>query len=232
MCGRFTLTSTPEQLAQCFGLDEPPQAAPRYNIAPGQDVLAIRVDAETSRRVAVHPRWGLVPSWAKDAAIGARMINARAETVAEKPAFRGAFRARRCLVPADGFYEWATRHGRKQAHYIGLRDGAPFGFAGLWEHWVDPSGGALESCTLLTRDAIESIRAIHSRMPVILDPAAYEAWLDPALDDPALLAALLQPPPEEHIVCHPVSDRVNDVRFDDPACMAPAPEKPRQGAMF
>ena len=176
MCGRFTLTSTPEQLAQRFGLDEPPQAAPRYNIAPGQDVLAIRVDAETSRRVAIQPRWGLVPSWAKDAAIGARMINARAETVAEKPAFRGAFRARRCLVPADGFYEWATRHGRKQAHYIGLRDGGPFGFAGLWERWEDPSGGALESCTLLTRDAIESIRAIHSRMPVILEPAAYAPW--------------------------------------------------------
>jgi putative SOS response-associated peptidase YedK len=232
MCGRFTLTSTPEQLAQRFGLDEPPQAAPRYNIAPGQDVLAIRVDSETSRRVAAYPRWGLVPAWAEDAAVGSRMINARAETVAEKPAFRGAFRARRCLVPADGFYEWATRRGRKQAYHIGLSHGAPFGFAGLWERWVDPSGGALESCTLLTCDAVASIRAIHARMPVILDPAAYEAWLDPALGDPAVLSALLRAPPDESCVCHPVSDRVNDVRFDDPACMAPAPEKPRQDAMF
>ncbi len=232
MCGRFTLTSTPERLAQRFGLDEPPQVAPRYNIAPGQDVLAIRLDAETARRVAIHPRWGLVPSWAKDASIGARMINARAETVAEKPAFRAAFRARRCLVPADGFYEWAVRRGPNQAHYIAPRDAEPFGFAGLWERWVDPSGGALESCTLLTRDAVESIRAIHSRMPVILDPAAYEAWLDPALDDPARLSALLQPPPEESIVCHPVSNRVNDVRVDDPACIEPAPETPRQDALF
>jgi putative SOS response-associated peptidase YedK len=232
MCGRFTLTSTPEQLAQRFGLEEPPQAAPRYNIAPGQDVLAIRLDPETARRVAIHPRWGLVPSWAKDAAIGARMINARSETVAEKPAFRAAFRARRCLVPADGFYEWAPRQGRKQAHYIGLRDAGPFGLAGLWERWEDPSGGALESCTLLTRDAVESLRDIHSRMPVILEPAAYEAWLDPALDDPTRLFALLRPPPEESIVWHPVSNRVNDVRVDDPACIAPAPEAPRQGALF
>jgi putative SOS response-associated peptidase YedK len=232
MCGRFTLTSTPEQLAQRFGLDEPPQAAPRYNIAPGQDVLAIRLDAETARRVAIHPRWGLVPSWAKDAAIGARMINARSETVAEKPAFRAAFRARRCLVPADGFYEWAPRQGGKQAHYIALRDAEPFGFAGLWERWEDPSGDALESCTLLTRDAVESIRGIHHRMPVILDPTAYEAWLDPARDDPTRLFALLRPPPEENIVWHPVSNRVNDVRVDDPACIAPAPEAPRQGALF
>ena len=232
MCGRFTLTSTPERLAQRFGLDEPPQVAPRYNIAPGQDVLAIRLDAETTRRAAIHPRWGLVPSWAKDAAIGARMINARSETVAEKPAFRAAFRARRCLVPADGFYEWAPRQGRKQAHYIALRDAEPFGFAGLWERWVDPSGGALETCTLLTRDAVESIRAIHSRMPVILDPAAYEAWLDPALDDPERLLALLRPPPDENIVWHPVSHRVNDVRVDEPACIAPAPEAPRQDALF
>jgi putative SOS response-associated peptidase YedK len=232
MCGRFTLTSTPEQLAQRFGLEEPPRAAPRYNIAPGQDVLAIRFDAGASKRVAVHPRWGLVPSWAKEASIGARMINARSETVAEKPAFRAAFRARRCLVPADGFYEWAMHHGRKQPHFIGLQGGEPFGFAGLWERWTDPSGGELETCTLLTRDALENIRAIHPRMPVILDPAVYETWLDPALDDPALLSGLLKPPPEERIVWHPVSDRVNDVRFDDPACVAPAPEKPRQDALF
>jgi putative SOS response-associated peptidase YedK len=232
MCGRFTLTSTPEQLAQRFGLETSPQTPPRYNIAPGQEVLAIRVDAERSKRVAIHPRWGLVPAWAEDASIGARMINARSETAAEKPAFRAAFRARRCLVPADGFYEWATHHGRKQAHYIGLRDGELFGFAGLWERWTDPSGGDLETCTLLTRDALESLRVIHPRMPVILDPSAYEAWLDPTLDDPALLSELLQPPPSERIVFHPVSDRVNDVRFDDPTCMAPAPEKPRQGALF
>ena len=232
MCGRFTLTSTPEQLAERFGLDGPPQTAPRYNIAPGQEVLAIRVASGTSKRVAVYPRWGLVPSWAESAAIGARMINARVETVTEKPAFRAAFRARRCLVPADGFYEWAGRRGHKQAYHVGLRDGGPFAFAGLWERWVDPSGEALESCTLLTREALASIRTLHDRMPVILDPAAYAAWLDPECEDPAALLPLLEPPPGERLLFHPVSDRVNDVRFDDAACIAPAPEKPRQDALF
>jgi putative SOS response-associated peptidase YedK len=232
MCGRFTLTSTPEALAQRFGLDEPPRLAPRYNIAPGQDVLAVRVDAERERRVAVSLRWGLVPSWAKDPAVGFRMINARAETAAQKPAFRSAFRARRCLVPADGFYEWAKREGGKQPYHIGLRDGAPFGIAALWEGWRDPEGDVLESCTLLTTDASDSIRDIHPRMPVILDASDHAQWLAPDVGDPALLQPLLRPLPDASLTFHPVSDRVNSARIDDPACMAPAPEVARQDSLF
>jgi len=232
MCGRFTLTSTPEALAQRFGLDTFPQLTPRYNIAPGQNVLAIRIDAEEKRRVSATLRWGLVPSWADDPGVGFRMINARAETAAEKPAFRSAFRARRCLVPADGFYEWARREGAKQPYHIGLRDGNPFGIAGLWERWQDREGGALESCTLLTTDASPCLRDIHPRMPVVLDASDYERWLAPDLDDRAALEALLRPLPDEALAFHPVSDRVNNARFDDPTCVAPAREGARQDSLF
>jgi putative SOS response-associated peptidase YedK len=232
MCGRFTLTSTPEALAQRFGLEEPPRLAPRYNIAPGQDVLAVRVDAERERRVAVSLRWGLVPAWAEDPAVGFRMINARAETAAQKPAFRSAFRARRCLVPADGFYEWAKREGGKQPYHIRLRDGAPFGIAALWESWHDPAGGELESCTLLTTEASPSLRDIHPRMPVILDASDHAEWLAPEVRDPELLQPLLQPFPDAALAFHPVSNRVNSARIDDPACMAPAPEAARQDSLF
>jgi len=240
MCGRFTLTSTPEALAERFELEAAPQVSPRYNIAPGQSVLAIRVDAE-ARRIAVSVRWGLVPFWAKDPGIGARMINARSETVAQKPAFRAAFRARRCLLPADGFYEWAQRGSGKQAFYIGLREPGPFAFAALWESWKAPSseesdtaavGHALETCTLLTTDANACLREIHDRMPVILPTSDHAQWLDPGGCDPEALQSLLRPLPDRAVTFHPVSNRVNSVRFDDIACVAPAPDAPHQDSMF
>jgi len=232
VCGRFTLTSTPEELTRRFGLDETPDLAPRYNIAPGQDVLAVRVASDTGGRRASPLRWGLVPSWAKSPSVGNRMINARAETLASKPAFRAALRRRRCLVPADGFYEWAKRGAVKQPYHIGLRERKPFGFAGLWEHWSDPEGAVLESCTIVTTDASASIRDIHPRMPVILAPEVEAEWLDPAQDDPAALLPLLCALPDDALEFHAVSDRVNRPGFDDPACLAAVPEIPHQASLL
>jgi putative SOS response-associated peptidase YedK len=234
VCGRFTLTSTPEELARRFGLDAPPELSPRYNIAPGQQVLAVRVEGEAGagRRRACPLHWGLVPPWAETPQVGYRMINARAETLAERPAFREAFRARRCLVPADGFYEWADRGGVKQPYHIGVAGGGPLGFAGLWERWRGPDGSPLESCAIVTTDASPVIADIHPRMPVILDPADYAPWLDPALRDTDLLGSLLRPLPDAAIAFHPVGSRVNDASIDDPACALAVPEPPRQQSLF
>jgi len=230
VCGRFTLTSTPEELALRFELDEPVELAPRYNVAPGQPVLAVR--REGGRRRAVPLRWGLVPAWAPDSSIGFRMINARIETLSERPAFREALRTRRCLVPADGFYEWADLGGSKQPYHIALPEGGPFGFAGLWERWSDPSGQDLESCTLVTAPAVPAIREIHPRMPVIVSPLSYEAWLDPeSVPARELLERLLAETPGD-FTRHPVSDRVNRAQVDDAACIEPVPEAPRQESLF
>jgi len=230
MCGRFTLTSTPEALAERFGLAEPPHCAPRYNVAPGQDVLAIRAGSDGARR-AEPLRWGLVPPWSDSPAVGARGINARAETAAHKPAFRDAYRARRCIVPACGFYEWADRGDLRQPYWIGRVDGSPLGIAGLWERWRAPGGAALESCALITTAANARIALLHSRMPAILAPGAYAAWLDPACDV-AELAALLHPPPPDALDYYPVATRVNRVEIDDPTCLEPVPEPPRQPSLF
>jgi putative SOS response-associated peptidase YedK len=219
VCGRFTLTSTPETLAQRFGLDAVPEMAPRFNIAPSQDVATIRV--RDGERVLEMRRWGLVPHWARDPKIGNRMINARSETVAEKPAFRGAFRARRCLVPADGFYEWAGGKGPRQPYHIGLSDGGPFAIAGLWEHWSDQAAATIDSCTLLTTSANERIASLHHRMPVILDPDDWDLWLDPSVRDGDALQALLRPLAADRVDLHPVSRHVNDPKHDDPECVAP-----------
>ncbi len=231
MCGRFTLTSTPEELARRFGLEETPSYAPRYNVAPGQDVLAVRADAAGARGAALL-RWGLVPGWAESADVGARWINARSESVATRPVFRDAFRARRCIVPGSGFYEWADRGGFRQPYWIGPADGAPLGFAGLWEHWREPSGDVLESCTILTRAADEAIAALHPRMPVILAPDRYGEWLDPRPRDSEMLSALLQPGPVTALAYHPVGTRVNRVEHDDPTCFEAVPEPPRQPSLF
>jgi putative SOS response-associated peptidase YedK len=165
-------------------------------------------------------RWGLIPSWAKDPAVGARTINARAETVAEKPSFRAAFRRRRCLVLADGYYEWRKEGSKKQPYYIRMRDEAPFAFAGLWEYW-SPGDDAetLETCTLITTEANELTRAIHDRMPVILPPDAYEVWLDPELDDRPRLLSLLRPYESQALIADPVSTHVNNPKHDDPECV-------------
>lgn len=221
MCGRFTQASPGEIIAELFALAEGPELAPRYNICPGQTVAAVRMGRD-DRRELVPLQWGLIPSWAKEATIGARMINARAETVAEKPAFRSALRARRCLIVADGFFEWQKLHGRKQPHYIRLRGGGPFGFAGLWERWM-PAGGAapVESCTIVTTTPNELLAQIHDRMPVILHPDGHAVWLDPGLRDSERIIPLLRSYPAAEMEAFPVSTFVNSPGNDSRRCVAP-----------
>ena len=225
MCARYTLTSPEEALRRLFGYAGAPlNLAPRYNIAPTQTVPVVRRGADGGRGLA-QLRWGLIPSWAKAASIGARMINARSETVAEKPAFRAAFRARRCLVPADGFYEWQGEAAPRRPHRIAFADVRPFAFAGIWESWRDPAAPAdarpVETFAILTTAAAPSIAAIHDRMPVILPPDAFAAWLDPAALGPAL-QALLVPWAGEALTATALTTRVNSVKNDDPAVLAPA----------
>lgn len=220
MCGRFTLTTPPEMVAELFELAESPELRPRYNIAPTQPVPVVRRDQTGPPRRLSLLRWGLVPGWANDPSIGSRMINARAETVAIKPAYRAAFRKRRCLVIADGFYEWSKLPGSKgkQPHYIRMRDGGPFAFAGLWERWTGPDRAVIDSCTLLTTAPNELIETLHNRMPAILGPRDYDAWLDPAAQR---LEALLRPYPSDEMVASPVGTLVNDPANDTRACIAP-----------
>lgn len=222
MCGRFTLTSPDSGIATQFSLLDLPPLEPRYNIAPTQPVAAVRLSAEGSARELVMLQWGLVPFWAKDPQIGSRLINARAETAAEKPAFRDALRKRRCLVLADGFYEWQTQNGGKQPFYFRLRDGAAFGFAGLWERWQGPLG-AIESCTLITTDANDLMRSVHDRMPVILHQRDHDLWLDRGIRQSDLLLPLLRPYPSGEMIAYPVSRRVNSPANDDPQCIEPLP---------
>jgi putative SOS response-associated peptidase YedK len=227
MCGRFTLrtpaTVLTQQLLLDLGVEETPvDWEPRYNIAPTQSVAAVR-EVEKGLRQFDLLRWGLIPSWAKDPSIGNRTINARAETVAEKPSFRSAFRRRRCLVLADGYFEWRKEGAKKQPYYIRLQDERPFAFAGLWERWTpgDPES-TLETCTLITTDANELTREIHDRMPVILSPADYAQWLDPGLDDAKRLLPLLRPFETGPMIATPVSTRVNNPKHDAPDCVEPA----------
>ena len=224
MCGRYSLKTPADTLAKHFRLSKVPSVAPRFNIAPSQPIAIIRTQGAKDNRECVLARWGLIPSWANFPGIGNKMINARAETVAEKPAFREALARSRCLVPADGYYEW-QREGRmgqrKQPFYIRLRDGRPFAFAGLWEGWVGPDGTLVESCAILTTEPNESLTHIHDRMPVILAEAAYDQWLDPAIRQAQLLQPLLRPYPPEEMTAYPVSLRVNDPAHDDAACIAP-----------
>lgn len=212
MCGRYELHTHPAALALAFGLKLPPSLLPRYNIAPTQEVPVIRQSTAGERELA-FVRWGLVPRWAKDPAIGARMINARAETLAEKPSFRTALQKHRCLVPADGFYEWKqTASGAKQPIHIGMKDGSTFAFAGLAERWLSPEGEVLDTCTIVTTHANAMLSVMHDRMPAIVHPSQYERWLDVAIPD---VADLLVPYPAEAMRWYPVSTRVNAVRNDD-----------------
>ena len=226
MCGRFTLSQSESVIAEAFELSEVPTLEPRYNIAPTQLVPTVvhpKVSAqspgESEQRQFLSLRWGLIPSWAKDPAIGARLINARSETVTEKPSFRAAFRQRRCLVLADGFYEWQRQERKKQPFYFRLQDGQPFAFAGLWERWKAPNGEAMESCTILTTEANELLRPIHDRMPVILDPKDYELWLDPEVQKPEPLQQLLRPYRSEAMTTYPVSTQVNNPTNNSPECI-------------
>ena len=223
MCGRFTLFEADKILSREFGVSGISPLSPRYNIAPSQPVAAVRAaPAGTGRELALL-RWGLIPSWSKDPAIGNRLINARAETAREKPSFRNAFRRHRCLIPASGFYEWLRWERGKQPYFVRMRDGRPFAFAGLWDRWESPDEGAIETCTILTTAANAVLAPIHDRMPVILPPGEYDRWLDPALQDPDSLTPLLVPFPPEEMLAFPVSPRVNAPSTDDEGCIAPLP---------
>jgi putative SOS response-associated peptidase YedK len=219
MCGRFTLATPGQTIAEAFELSAAPELRPRYNIAPTQPVAAIRAAGAAGREL-VMLRWGLIPSWAKDAAIGDRMINARGETVAEKPSFRAPLRSRRCLVLADGFFEWKREGERKQPYHIRMRDRRPFAFAGLWDRWAPPGGEPVESCTIVTTEPNELMAAIHDRMPVILPAAAHALWLDPAVRESERLQELLQPFDPDAMEAFSVSPRVNSPRNDDRDCIA------------
>ncbi len=222
MCGRYFLTAPGEVLAELFELDEKPPIKPRYNIAPTQEVAIVRARPAGGRELAfVH--WGLVPHWAKERGIGNRMINARAETLAEKPAFRDSFKRHRCLIPADGFYEWQKVGAAKQPWLVRRRDGAPFAFAGLWSRWRDPAGPeSLDSTAIVTTNANPLVAPIHDRMPVILPPESWASWLDPGSHDRVRLDPLLIPFDPAAMEAFPVSRRVNRPANDDPACLEPA----------
>jgi putative SOS response-associated peptidase YedK len=236
MCGRYALTSPAQAIAETFGvvgdlgeLD----ATPRYNVAPGQDVWVVRAEGEAAERRLARVRWGLAPAWAEKAPPAATMINARAETAAEKPAFRLPYRRRRCIVPADGFYEWRRWSSGSQPFLIGLREGGPFAMAGLWDRWRGPDGARLESCTILTTSPNDLVGALHDRMPVILAPDDFDLWLDPRVEDVAKLVKVLGTMPSERMRAHPVSPRVNDPRNDDADCLTEvAPRSDPQGWLF
>ncbi|MDE3263319.1 MAG: SOS response-associated peptidase [Acidobacteriota bacterium] len=226
MCGRFTNRLSWRELHELMDLSGAPlNLRPRYNVAPGQDVAVVR--AAAADRTLAMLRWGLIPSWARDPVIAWKLINARSETAAEKPSFSAAFRHRRCLIPADGFYEWERRGGTRQPWLFGLRDGAPFAFAGLWETWTVPAGAALtgslaergpgdavETCTILTAAANETVAPMHSRMPVILPPDSWDPWL--AGEDVPLASC-----PADDMTAHPVSTLVNRASNEDPRCVEP-----------
>lgn len=225
MCGRFTLAVDPDVLRDDLGVDIPDDYAPHYNIAPSQDVIAVGRGRSGLR--CARFRWGLVPFWAESPRVGARMINARSETVQTRAAFRDAFVARRCLVPADGFYEWRRDDAGKQPFHIRRRDHHPFTFAGLWERWAPPGRQPLFSCTILTTAPCSLVRPIHDRMPVILDRDERARWLDPE-SEPSDLQALLRPYAHDtDLEAVPVSSLVNDPRNDSPACLEPVSDTPQ-----
>lgn len=218
MCGRATLTVDVDEIARVFDTAPIDIGPPRFNIAPTQPVATVIQDPDSGENKLVVMRWGLIPSWSKDPSIGNRLINARGETVAEKPAFRSAFARRRCLIVADGFYEWqAQPDGPKVPMYITLRDRSVFGFAGLWERWTEPeSGETIATCTIITGPPNELVAPIHDRMPVIIPREAHALWLNPAETDTDRLSALLRPYPAEAMIAYPVSRKVNMVTYDSP----------------
>jgi putative SOS response-associated peptidase YedK len=222
MCGRFTLTVDPADLQENFGEYKMlPQFAPRFNIAPTQPVLAIPNDGKQRADFFI---WGLIPSWAKDPAIGNRLINARGETLAEKPSFRGSYKYKRCLILADGFYEWKVQPGTKVKvpYFIHMKNRQPFAFAGLWDEWHSPDGSQIRSCTIVTTEPNELMAPIHNRMPVILPSDAYAQWIDPAVRTPESLQLFIRPYPSEEMDAYPVSTLVNSPKHDRAECVVPA----------
>lgn len=239
MCGRFTLSQSAETLAQAFQIQSFPDLEQQYNIAPTQMVATVLCNSDNKREFQ-QLRWGLIPSWAKDIGIGVKLINARSETVAEKPAFRAAFKHRRCLVMADGFYEWQQQGKtaespasgekrlssppdkvKKQPFYFRLQDAQPFGFAGLWEQWESQSGKKIASCTILTTVANELLQPIHDRMPVILSHQDYDLWLDPQVKQSNHYTHILRPYPAVEMSAYPVSTVVNNPRHNSSECITP-----------
>ena len=223
MCGRYTLRVSPAELAEIFAVLNSIEWSPRYNVAPTQIVPAVRPVRESSGRELALVRWGLIPSWADDPKIGSGLINARAESVATKPAFRSALRKKRCLIPADGFYEWKAIPSQKtkQPYLITVKDQPVFAFAGLWEHWTSPEGQRLDTCTIITTDANELMSSVHDRMPVILDRTDYDRWLNRDCQDPQEVLPLLKPFPSDRMQLVPVSTLVNSPRNDVPECVVP-----------
>ena len=222
MCGRFTLTVDPAELQDAFrDYTFPEKFAPRFNIAPTQPVLGIPNDGRSQADFFV---WGLIPSWSKDASIGNRLINARGETLGEKPSFRGNYKYKRCLILANGFYEWKSKPVAKTKipHFIHLKTGRPFAFAGLWDEWHSPDGSGIRSCTIITTEPNELMAPIHDRMPVILQPTDYAEWLDPAVREPQSLNHLLTGFPAGLMETHPVSTLVNSPANDRPELILPA----------
>jgi putative SOS response-associated peptidase YedK len=221
MCGRFSLTYTDQDLLEYFQLARGLDLEPRYNIAPSQPVAAVRVE-EGERRL-VLLRWGLIPFWANDPKVGYKMINARAETAHKTPAFRAAFRGRRCLIPASGYYEWDKKGGSRQPYHILRADGQPMALAGLWEHWEGEEGKTvIESCTILTTAASEPVARLHDRMPVILEPEDFDRWLDPGEQRVERLRELLQPAAPGVLSMHPISPYVNKASNEGERCIEPA----------
>ena len=222
MCGRFTLTVDPAEMGAAFrNYNFPSQFVPRFNIAPSQPILAIPNDGNNKADFFI---WGLIPSWAKDPTIGNRLINARGETLAEKPSFRGGYKYKRCLVLADGFYEWEKTPGTKAKvpHFIHMKTRKPFAFAGLWSEWHSPDGSQIRSCTIVTTQPNPFMAAIHDRMPVIIDPDDYQRWIDPAAQPPDSLQPLIKPYSADEMTAHPVSTLVNNPKNDRAECVVPA----------
>lgn len=225
MCGRYSLTANIALLRELFEFEGPStNLQPHWNIAPTQEAPVIRVEDGVRRLVMLH--WGLVPYWAEDASIGSRMINARGETVAEKPAFKAAYRARRCLVVADGFYDWPEHGADKRPVLFRRSDGAPFAFAGLWEKWVPKGGGVLETFTIVNCASGPAMARVHSRTPVVIAPADFTAWLDPAVDP----KGLIKPPAHDLFTMTRVSTYVNKPAHDDSNCFTPATDDPSAAA--
>jgi len=217
MCGRFKLSANRQRLKDTFPLWEFPDLTARFNIAPTQPVLAVRQE-DNAKPQGAFLRWGLIPSWAKDMKLSASLINARADSVATKPSFRNAFKRRRCLILADGFYEWRQGTKPKQPFHIRRSDGQPFAFAGLWERWAGEQ--PIDSCTIITTDANDVVRPVHDRMPVILEPRDYARWLDPTSADPGVLQEMLRPYPPELMATDAVSTFVNNARNEGEECLA------------
>jgi putative SOS response-associated peptidase YedK len=233
MCGRYRLSRRKQRVEEYFdcGSDEP-DWSPRFNIAPSQPVPVIRQNAKEPVRELSLMRWGLIPSWAKDSSVAASMINARSETASTKPAFRDALKFRRCVIPADGFYEWSRTGKAKQPYCFEINERALFAFAGIWDRWKNAGGKWLETCSILTTTPNAVTSAVHDRMPVILDPDGYDLWLDPGMKDMATASELLRPCDARLMRCYPVSTRINHVANDDEECSRPVELAETQNLLF